>query len=436
MAEPLRWNKDHIAIGILGLGVVGSGTVALLQNNKDEIERRIGLPVRVKRIAVRNPGKARAVSVDPALLTTDPYAVLDDPEIDIVCELIGGIDPARQYVLRALEQGKQVVTANKELMAKVGYSLMREAADRLLDLQFEGSVAGGIPIIQPMKNALAGNRVEEVLGIINGTTNYILSRMTREQADFDEVLREAQAHGYAEADPASDIEGYDAQYKIAILASIAFNSQVDVASVHVEGITHIGRADITYADELGYLIKLLGIAKRVGNHQMQVRVHPTLIPKSHPLAAVNDVYNAVMVKGDSVGDVMFYGRGAGSGPTGSAVVGDIVDVCRNLRAGSTGRVSSDCFQPRSVQPIDDVETRHYIRMVVTDQPRVLSAISTIFGDYEINIEAMVQKTIIGKQTDIVWLMHEAPGRCIRQALERIADLPVVVEISNWIRVEE
>jgi homoserine dehydrogenase len=431
-----NWAKECVEIGILGLGVVGSGTVALLESNRAEIERKIGLPLHIKRIAVRDLHKKRAVSVDPALLTTSAYAILDDPDIDIVCELIGGVEPARDYVLRALQNGKQVVTANKEMIAKEGQALMEEAGRRRLDFQFEGSVAGGIPIIQPMKNALAGNQVQEVLGIINGTTNYILTKMTREHADFDTVLKEAQAHGYAEADPTSDIEGYDAQYKIAILASIAFTSRINVNDVYVEGITKIAKADIEYADELGYIIKLVGVAKRLDAERVQVRVHPVLLPKSHPLAATNDVYNAVLVKGDSVGDVMFYGRGAGSGPTGSAVVGDIIDVCRNLRFGSTGRVACTCFDKKVVQPIEEVVTCHYIRMVVKDQPRVLAAISSVFGDFDINIEAMVQKATQGTETDIIWLMHETPGRSIAQALEIIARLPVVVEVSSWLRVEE
>jgi len=348
------WPKESIAIGILGLGVVGSGTVDLLMRNRAEIERKIGMPFRIKRIAVRNPDKKRSVSVDRSLLTTNVSDVLDDPDIDIVCELIGGISPAKDFVLRALQNGKHVVTANKEMIAKEGHALMEQASLKRLDFQFEGSVGGGIPIIQPMKNALAGNQVNEVVGIINGTTNYILTKMTQEHADFDEVLREAQSHGYAEADPTSDIEGLDAQYKIAILGSIAFTSRVAVNEVYVEGITRITAADIACAEELGYTIKLLGIARRVGDDRMQVRVHPALLANSHPLAATNDVYNAILIKGDSVGDVMFYGRGAGSGPTGSAVVGDIMDVCRNLKFGSTGRIACTCFGHKIMQPIEEV----------------------------------------------------------------------------------
>lgn len=431
-----QWRKERIEIGILGLGVVGSGTVRLLQQNRAEIERKVGLPLHIKRIAVRDLNKKRDVEIDRALLTTNPYEILDDPEIDIVCELIGGVEPAKEFVIRALQNGKQVVTANKEMIAKEGQALMSEAGKRGLDFQFEGSVAGGIPIIQPMKNGLAGNRVEEVLGIINGTTNYILTRMTREHADFADVLKEAQAHGYAEADPTSDIEGFDAQYKIAILASIAFTSRVKVQDVYVEGITRIAAADIEYATELGYVIKLVGIARRVGEDRMQARVHPALLTATHPLAAANDVYNAILIKGDPVGDVMFYGRGAGSGPTGSAVVGDIMDVCRNLRFGSTGRVSCTCFQQRTMQPIEEVVTRHYLRMTVQDKPKVLASIAGVLGDFDISIESVVQKATHGEQAEIVWITHEAPNKNISDALEIIARLPAVLSLSNWLRVEE
>ncbi len=429
------FNKPRIEIGILGLGVVGSGTVQLLQSNQAEIERKIGIPFNIKRIGVRNVNKKRAVNVDHSLLTSDAGEILDDPDIDIVCELIGGIEPAKQFVLRALRNGKQVVTANKEMIAKEGHELMVEAGRRSLDFQFEGSVAGGIPIIQPMKNALAGNEVREILGIINGTTNYILTKMSREHADFDTVLDEAQVHGYAESDPTSDIEGFDAQYKIAILASIAFTSQVRVQDIYVEGITRIARRDIQAAADLGYVIKLIGLARRVGSDRMQVRVHPALLPAAHPLASTNDVYNAIMIKGDSVGDVMFYGRGAGSGPTGSAVVGDIMDSCRNLRMGATGRVVCTCFEQRSVLPIEEVETRHYLRMHVLDRPNVLAGIAGVLGDCNISIESVVQKATHSDQAEIVWVTHEAAGRCISDAIALIEELPSVVSVENWIRVE-
>ena len=430
------WQKDRIEIGILGLGVVGSGTVDLLEKNRAEIERKIGIPYHIKRIAVRDIEKRRSVTVERSLLTTNAFEVLDDPDIDIVCELIGGVEPAKDFVLRALQNGKHVVTANKEMIAKEGHALMELASVKQLDFQFEGSVAGGIPIIQPMKNALSGNQVQEVLGIINGTTNYILTKMSQEHASFDDVLREAQAHGYAEVDPTSDIEGYDAQYKIAILGSIAFTSRVPVNEVYVEGITKIAAADIACAEELGYTIKLVGVARRVGEDRMQVRVHPALLAKSHPLAATNDVYNAILIKGDPVGDVMFYGRGAGSGPTGSAVVGDIMDVCRNLQFGSTGRIACTCFGHKTMQPIEEVVTRHYLRMTVADRPKVLAAIATVLGEFEISIESVVQKATHDGHAEIVWVTHEAPGRNIAGALKQIGALEVVTTISNWIRVED
>ncbi len=436
MSKGQVWTKDRVEIGILGLGVVGSGTLNLLESNRAEIERKIGMPFAVRKIAVRDLEKKRAVAVDRRILTTNAAEVIDDPEIDIVCELIGGVDPAKEFVLRALQNGKQVVTANKEMIAKEGAVLMEEASRRHLDFQFEGSVAGGIPIIQPMKNALSGNRITEVYGIINGTTNYILSRMTQDKADFADVLQEAQAHGYAETDPTSDVEGFDAQYKIAILASIAFTSRINVADVYVEGITKIAAADIAAADELGYLIKLVGVARRMAGETVQVRVSPVLLPKTHPLAATHGVYNAILIKGDSVGDVMFYGRGAGSGPTGSAVVGDIMDVCRNLKFGSTGRIACTCFDKRQIQPIDEVVTKHYLRMTVQDKPKVLASIANVLGEFEISIESVVQKAAHDAQAEIVWVTHEAPGRNLSRALEVIAKLPAVIALSNWLRVEE
>ena len=307
-----------IKIGLLGFGNVGSGAYALLNANLEDIQRKVGALVEVKRVVVRDTSKARPVAYDPALLTTDVEAVLGDPEIDVVCELIGGVDPAHEYVLRALRAGKQVVSANKELIAKEGESILREAQSHSCDFLFEGAVAGGIPIILPMKSSLAGNRVDQVKGIVNGTTNYILSKMTLEGAEYSDVLAEAQRLGYAEADPTSDVEGFDAQYKIAILSSIAFTSRVSVEDVYVEGITRVSQSDIRYARDLGYVIKLLAVGTRSGTDCVQVRVHPALIPQRHPLASVNDAFNAIFLRGDAVGDVMFYGRGAGMMPTGSA----------------------------------------------------------------------------------------------------------------------
>jgi homoserine dehydrogenase len=429
-------NRQVIHLGILGLGVVGSGTVEVLQRNRDSIERKIGARLEIRRIAVRDVNKPRQVAVDRSLLTNNPYEVLDDPEVDIVVELIGGVHPAKDYVLRALQNGKPVVSANKELLAREGADIMTAASKRMLDFAFEGSVGGGIPIIQPMKNALAGNRIERVMGIVNGTTNYILSRMAEEGTDFEQALREAQAHGYAEADPSADVEGHDARYKIAILASIAFTARMNVEDVYCEGITRITRADMEWARRLGYVIKLVAIAQEVSAKAVQVRVHPAMLPLSHPLSSVRDVYNAILVRGDAVGDVMFFGRGAGSLPTGSAVVGDIIDVSRNLLFGSTGRVGCTCFDQRYVVPIEQVETSYYVRMRVQDRPNVLAQVAGVFGIHNISISSVVQQQVNAQEAQIVWITHRAPEGAVRHAIAEICRLPVVIEVCNTIRVEE
>jgi len=427
--------KEVIRLGILGLGVVGSGTVEVLRRNRESIERKIGARLEIRRIAVRDLNKPRRVAVDRSLLTNNAYDVLDDPQVDIVVELIGGVHPAKEYVLRALENGKPVVSANKELLAKEGADIMMAAGRHQLDFAFEGSVGGGIPIIQPMKNSLAGNRIERVMGIVNGTTNYILTKMAEEAADFEQALKEAQAQGYAEADPSADVNGHDAQYKIAILASIAFTARIRVDDVYCEGITRITRADMEWAKQLGYAIKLVAIAQEVSSKAVQVRVHPALLPLSHPLASVRDVYNGVLVRGDAVGDVMFYGRGAGSLPTGSAVVGDIIDVSRNLLFGSSGRVGCTCFDQRYVVPMEQIETSYYVRMRVQDRPNVLAQVAGVFGVHHISISSVVQRQTSPQEAEIVWITHRAPEGAVRHAITEIQQLPVVMEVCNTLRVE-
>ncbi|MCC6445297.1 MAG: homoserine dehydrogenase [Armatimonadetes bacterium] len=428
--------KEVIRVGILGLGTVGSGTVQTLQENKKDIEQKIGARLEIKKIAVAHPDKKRPVPLEPGWITGDVNEVMDDPEIDIVAELIGGVEPARSYIDRALDSGKHIVTANKELLAKGGHELLTKAATHRLDFYFEGSVAGGIPIVQAMKIGLAANHIERVVGIVNGTTNYILTQMAQEGKDFAEALAEAQAKGYAEADPTNDVEGYDAAYKIAILASIAFMSRVDPEDIHAEGIARITAGDIRYARELGYAIKLLAIGRQE-NGSIQARVHPALLPFAHPLASVNDVFNAVFVRGSSVGEVMFFGRGAGALPTGSAVAADILEVARNIRFGSAGRIACTCFENKSVIPMDTIETKYYIRMKVSDKPKVLATIAGVFGEFGVSVESVVQKAVpTGESAEIVWVTHQALEKNVREALEVIARLPVVAEVSNWIRVEE
>jgi homoserine dehydrogenase len=428
-------DKEKIQVGLLGFGVVGGGTVKLLRDNAESIARKVGFPVEVKKVAVRDLSKPRQVDLPAGMVTDNPNDVIDDPDIDIVCELMGGVQPAYDYVLRAIQNGKNIVTANKEMMAKAGHNLLHEAEHRKLDFNFEGSVGGGIPIIQPLKQALAGNRFKEVIGIVNGTTNYILSKMTAEGADFGDVLAEAQAHGYAEADPTSDVGGFDAQYKTAILASIAFTSRIDLADIYVEGITGIAKRDIEVARELGYVIKLVGIGQDLGD-ALQVRVHPTLLPKAHPLASVNDVYNAVFVRGDAVGDVMFYGRGAGSGPTGSAVVGDIIEIARNIRREGTGRMGCTCFDRKPARDISHLETKYYIRLVAHDRPKVLASLASILGDFDVSIESVLQHPLPDGDAEIVLITHRTLEANLRSAIDVFKRLDIVSAVQNSIRVEE
>ena len=427
--------KNVINVGFLGCGNVGSGTIKVLQDNAESIQRKVGIPIRVKRVAVAHLNKSRPEWVDRGLLTTDPADVLDDPEIDVVAETIGGLNPAKSYLLRAIENRKHIVSANKELLAKEGHDLLPLAAERGLDFFFEGAVAGGIPIIRPLKADLAANRIDRIEGIVNGTTNYILTKMVQEGRDFGEVLAEAQKLGYAEVDPTDDVEGYDAAYKLAILASIAFSSRVPIDQVHFEGIRNVSAADIHSASELGYVIKLLAIAKRTDDH-MELRVHPSFVPRRHPIAAVNDVFNALYLHGDAVGDVMFYGRGAGSLPTGSAVAGDIVDIARNILSGSTGRIGCTCYHDTPVLPMDEVNTRYYIRMQVEDRPKVLASVASIFGDHEVSIASVVQRETHEGLAEIVWLTHPAVERNLSAALGEIKTLETVRSVNNMIRVED
>ncbi len=443
VAEPKRFIiKPQINIGILGLGVVGSGTVRVLTENADGIARKTGCPLVVKKIAVRNLGKPRDVSVTPGLLTADPSEVLLDPDIDIVCELIGGVQPAYDYVMRAMEGGKSIVTANKEMMAKRGHELLQFAERQGLDFSFEGSVGGGIPIISPLKQALAANRFTEVMGIVNGTTNYILSKMASEDAEFADVLAQAQALGYAEPDPTNDIAGYDAQFKTAILASIAFSSRIDVSQVSVEGITQVGKRDMEVARDLGYVIKLVGIGQEDAQGRLTVRVHPALLPQAHPLASVNDVYNAIYLRGDAVGDVMFYGRGAGSLPTGSAVVGDIMETARNINLGATGRLGYASYEQKPVRNIARLSTKYYVRMLAHDRPKVLASLASVFGDFDVSIESVLQRALPPQSeseeadAEIVWITHRCLEANLRSALDVIARLHIVPAIQNMIRVEE
>jgi len=427
--------KDVINVGLIGFGTVGAGAVRILAQNAESIARKVGSKIVVKRIADLDITTPRPVHVDPSVLTTNAAEILDDPSIDIVIETIGGVKPAGDFIRTALANGKHVVTANKELIAKEGVSLLPVAAEKKLDLMFEASVGGGIPIIRPLKSCLAGNEIIEIKGIVNGTTNYILSRMRDEGLDFDSVLKDAQAKGYAETDPTADVEGHDAAYKITILASIAFTSRADVTSVHCEGITAIRAEDMRYADQLGYVIKLLAIAKSVDG-SIQARVHPAFVPKGHPLANVSGVFNGIYVKGNAVGEVMFYGPGAGMLAAGSAVVGDVIDIARNINYASTSRIHCTCFEERPMLGMGSVSCKNYVRIIAEDKPRVLAAVAGVFADNDVSIESVLQSVRQDGLAEIVWLTHEAREPNMRKALDGISSLPVTREIGSWIRVEE
>ncbi|MEG6510625.1 homoserine dehydrogenase [Desulforamulus ruminis] len=422
-----------IKIGLLGLGTVGCGVYKILEENKESIQQRAGIRLEVKKVLVRSLDKKRGVELPEAMLTTSLADIIEDPEIKIVVEVLGGVNPTLDYVLAALNQGKSVVTANKDMVAEYGEQLFAAAQRNQCDLLFEASVAGGIPIIRTLKQSLAGNQIEEVFGIINGTTNYMLTKMTQEGSPFAEVLSEAQAKGYAESDPTADVGGFDAARKIAILASIAFNTRIPLSQVYTEGITKITVDDIAYASELGYMIKLLGIAK-ARSEGVEVRVHPTFIPKDHPLAAVGDVFNAVFVRGNAVGDTMFYGKGAGELPTASAVVADIMDAARDIVWNVPGIIGCTCFEKKPVLDIGETFSKYYIRLKVADKPGVLASIALVFGNKEVSLKSVLQKAT-DNTAELVLITHRVQEQNVQDALMDIKQLSSVLEIANMIRVE-
>lgn len=422
-----------INVAILGLGTVGGGVLKLIERQQPEFPYKIGANIKVKKILVRNREKYQTKVNDAALLTDDWQEIVNDDDIKIVIEVIGGIEPARSYILAALNAGKNVITANKDLLAEHGKELLETAAKNHCDLLFEAAVAGGIPIIRPLKQCLAGNYLTEVMGIVNGTTNYILTKMTADGMDFAEALAKATELGYAEADPTADIEGLDAARKVAIMASIAFNSRVTLSDVYVEGITKITAKDIKYARELGCDIKLLGVAKNTATG-IEARVHPMLIPSAHPLATVNDVFNAVFVHGDAVDDAMFFGRGAGEMPTASAVIGDLIDIARDIKFGCTGRISCSCYKALSIKKIEDIESCYFLRMQVEDQPGVLASIASVFGDNSVSIAQIIQKNCNQGVAELVVITDKVVERYFNDSLAVFQGMSSVKEISTVIRV--
>ncbi|MCY7278373.1 MAG: homoserine dehydrogenase [Phormidesmis sp. CAN_BIN44] len=431
-------------VGLLGLGTVGTGTVEIL---RDPAQRHPLLQeLVIHKVGVRSLTKSRSLNLPADLLTTDLEAIVTDPEIDIVVEVMGGLEPARSLILKAIAHKKHVVTANKAAIARFGDEIFTAASEAGVYVLLEAAVGGGIPVIEPLKQSLCANRINTVTGIVNGTTNYILTRMQTEGGDFGEILADAQQLGYAEADPTADVDGLDAADKIAILASLAFSGRIKLSEVHCEGIRQVGAADIAYAEKLGFVIKLLAIAKRESDQQLQVRVHPTLVPKTHPLASVNDVHNAILIEGDPIGQVMFFGRGAGAGPTASAVVADILNIAAILKVGHGQVTQADgtplldpllaCSHQHycTIAPMEELVTRFYARFLTQDYPGVIGKLGTCFGDHEVSLESVVQAGIRDGLAEIVVVTHDVREGNFREALDEIQRMTTVANIASVLRV--
>lgn len=415
-----------IKVGILGYGTVGSGTHEILTKNHDLIQKRTGVSVEVVRILRRKPS-------DSHLFTDDPDVILNDPDIDLIVEVIGGIEPAASFMLTAMKNGKHVVTANKAAVAANYKTLTETAEENGVDFLFEAAVAGGIPVLTAIQNPLQGNNFLKVMGILNGTTNYILTKMTEDGASYADVLKDAQEKGFAEADPTADVEGLDAGRKVAILASAAFNSRVTFEDVYTEGITKITATDIQYAKEMGCTIKLLGVAKDTPEG-IEARVHPMLIDSNHPLATVNDSYNAVFLTGDAVQDTMFYGRGAGELPTASAVVGDIFDVVRNILWNCCGRIGCTCYRECPIKRVGEIKSKYFVRMQIENRYGTLASVASVFGNNKVSIAQMLQKRVNGKYAEIVVITDEVKERHFEDAMQILGGMSMIQEISSTIRV--
>lgn len=426
-------NPTAIRVGLLGCGVVGSGTARILLHHGRELATRAGANIELARVAVRTLSKPRDVEIPPELLTADPWAVVSDPSIDVVVEVIGGVDPARELIHEAMKTGKHVVTANKELISTVGQDVLGAADRHGVDLLFEGAVAGGIPIIRPMKESLAGDKVLRVMGIVNGTTNFILTRMSETGESFTEALGEAERLGYTELDPTADIEGYDAAAKLSILASLAFNARVVASDVHREGISRVTPQDIAAAHELGYEVKLLAVAE-MDEGQVSARVHTAMVPKTHPLASVRDVFNAVFVEAQEAGELMFFGRGAGGGPTASAVVGDVVEIARNIASGGRSPGCTCYYDNARIRPQDEVRVRYYVVLSVVDQPGVLAEVAGVFARNDVSI-ASVRQEGHGDEATLVLITHTGTEGQHQSTFKELQSLSSVDKIDSVMRVE-
>ena len=423
-----------LKIGILGLGTVGSGLVKILTNNSKNINNRSGKEIKIEKVLVKNLSKKRNIKLNSKLLTEESDEILENPEIDIVVELIGGEEPAYEYILKAIQNKKDVVTANKLVIAKYGKTIFEKAAQNGVKVKYEASVAGGLPIIKQLKDSLSANNIKKIYGILNGTTNYILTNMTKNQQDFNKALKKAKELGYAEKDPSSDIEGYDAAYKITILASLAFQNFIDVNSVYTEGIQNIDSEDIKFASELGYIIKLLAVAKNT-DKGFDIRVHPAFVPKENQLAMIDGNYNCVSLNGDAVGKVITTAKGAGAMPTGSAVAADIIDLAKNNKSLKKEIENMDLTFNSDLVNIEEVKNSFYIRMKVNDKPGVMAKIASIFGKYDVSLASVLQKEALATEVPLVFITHLEKEKNIYNSLEKIDKLSDVININSVIRVE-
>ncbi|MFB5763418.1 homoserine dehydrogenase [Paenibacillus medicaginis] len=424
-----------VKVGLLGLGTVGTGVVRIVEGNQEDLSSQVGSPIVVEKIAVKNVEKARSVEVDSSRLTGDPWDVINDPEIDVIIEVMGGVEQTKAYLLQALENGKHIVTANKDLMALHGAEILAKAQEKQCDVFYEASVAGGIPIIRTLIEGFSSDRIIRIMGIVNGTTNYILTKMSQEGASYDEVLKEAQELGYAESDPTSDVEGLDAARKMAILATLGFRSNVELGDVSVKGISHISSEDIAFAKKLGYEMKLLGIADRNGD-QFNISVQPTMVSQNHPLASVNGVFNAVYVHGEAVGETMFYGAGAGELPTATSVVADLVAVVKNLKLGVNGLKAITSYKQKLLTSDEEVFSKNFILLHVDDKAGVLARITQVFAEFGVSLASVVQQpNEHNPNAEIIIITHRASKANMQKVLDHFETLEVIRKIKSVYRVE-
>ncbi|WP_048744652.1 homoserine dehydrogenase [Paenibacillus sp. P22] len=424
-----------VKVGLLGLGTVGTGVVRIVEGHQADLRSQVGSPIEIEKVLVQNVEKTRTIGIDAAKLTTDPWEIIRNPEIDVIVEVMGGIENTKEYILEALSRGKHIVTANKDLMALHGREILAKASEQRCDVLYEASVAGGIPIIRTLNEGFSSDRITKIMGIVNGTTNYILTKMSQEGASYADVLKEAQDLGYAESDPTSDVEGLDAARKMTILSRLGFRSEVNLEDVSVKGISSVSKEDIAYAKRLGYEVKLLGIAER-RDESISVSVQPTMVKTTHPIASVNGVFNAVYVHGEAVGETMFYGAGAGELPTATSVVADLVSVVKNLKIGVNGQQGVISYNEKRLKTDEQISSKNFLRLHVADKAGVLARITQVFAEYEVSLESVIQQPNADlKEAEIIVITHNASKAAMNKVLDAFQTLDVIQNVQSVYRVE-